>query len=538
MLYEVSTVQLDRSAQSQRPLPKRVRQVGVPDVRAPWNPPAVTGMSPASGPAGAVLTFTGVNLAGWRASVVFLDQALLVGEPLTGDTFTATIPAGAGAGFYDVRVDVSAPVPPLVPVRGHAMTRHGPYRDDAEHLADELRRLDLLIRLRLAVADRRNEAVPHEQLARTVYITREEVDWLLAGGDAAGGPVDGTVDSTALDVLDAEIDERVRDSLAAGVELPLPRSSAGCSDCPAGNCAPCVICLAPELRRKYDRLYAYLQDDITRKRPSVDLVLELLCDSERSAVGGPPLVRGRRTPAAGRDPADGWTTRTARPARPGWRSSSRWTRASASSCWASTGSTPAGRPVAAVPARTRWTGRRRRWTMPASRPWSASPSTTWAWTNPDRRLVLALHGPADAGKRELAAAGVPAARRRAAQPGRRRAGAAGRRGGRRAARSRFAKGCCRSTAVHVAGAEACSTPAPRPLLAALETAVAEFGWLVFLTGESAWPGRPEFAGALVHPVGGDAARRRAQYGDLAAAAWPGAPGSAVLGGASWRSGSG
>jgi AAA+ superfamily predicted ATPase len=41
-----------------------------------------------------------------------------------------------------------------------------------------------------------------------------------------------------------------------------------------------VVCLAPELRRKYDRLYAYLQDDITRQRPSVDLVLELLCSSE------------------------------------------------------------------------------------------------------------------------------------------------------------------------------------------------------------------------------------------------------------------
>jgi|RhiMetdeSRZDD1v2_1073273.scaffolds.fasta_scaffold1065608_2 winged helix domain-containing protein len=32
-----------------------------------------------------------------------------------------------------------------------------------------------------------------------------------------------------------------------------------------------------ELRRKYDTLYAYLQDDITRKRPSVDLVLDILC---------------------------------------------------------------------------------------------------------------------------------------------------------------------------------------------------------------------------------------------------------------------
>src|SRR5262249_19207016 len=41
-----------------------------------------------------------------------------------------------------------------------------------------------------------------------------------------------------------------------------------------------LICLAPKLRRNYDRLYAYLQDDISRKRPSVDLVLELLCDTE------------------------------------------------------------------------------------------------------------------------------------------------------------------------------------------------------------------------------------------------------------------
>ena len=42
-----------------------------------------------------------------------------------------------------------------------------------------------------------------------------------------------------------------------------------------------LICLAPELRRKYDRLYAYLQDDITRKRPSVQLIAELLNSEER-----------------------------------------------------------------------------------------------------------------------------------------------------------------------------------------------------------------------------------------------------------------
>ncbi len=40
-----------------------------------------------------------------------------------------------------------------------------------------------------------------------------------------------------------------------------------------------LICLAPELDLRYQKLYAYLQDDVTKKRPSVALVLQLLCDS-------------------------------------------------------------------------------------------------------------------------------------------------------------------------------------------------------------------------------------------------------------------
>ncbi|TKB88294.1 MAG: AAA family ATPase, partial [Nitrospira sp.] len=40
-----------------------------------------------------------------------------------------------------------------------------------------------------------------------------------------------------------------------------------------------LIGLAPEIDLRYDRLYGYLQDDVTRKRPSVDLVLNLLCSS-------------------------------------------------------------------------------------------------------------------------------------------------------------------------------------------------------------------------------------------------------------------
>jgi len=40
-----------------------------------------------------------------------------------------------------------------------------------------------------------------------------------------------------------------------------------------------LIALAPELDLKYERLFGFLQDDITRKRPTVDLALHLLCSS-------------------------------------------------------------------------------------------------------------------------------------------------------------------------------------------------------------------------------------------------------------------
>jgi hypothetical protein len=108
VLYQVATVQLDRTAASSIPVPGRVRQVGVPGLRAPYQPPAVTSLSPVSAAPETALTFTGENLAGWRADVLVGDQLVLSGEPLDGDTFSATLPTGLVPGFYEVRVDVSA----------------------------------------------------------------------------------------------------------------------------------------------------------------------------------------------------------------------------------------------------------------------------------------------------------------------------------------------------------------------------------------------------------------------------------------------
>jgi len=73
-----------------------------------------------------------------------------------------------------------------------------------------------------------------------------------------------------------------------------------------------VIALAPSVDLRYERIYAYLQDDVTRRRPTVDLALTLLCDSARMRVtrrahflAEAPLVRHRLLHIGGEAPASG-----------------------------------------------------------------------------------------------------------------------------------------------------------------------------------------------------------------------------------------
>jgi AAA+ superfamily predicted ATPase len=61
-----------------------------------------------------------------------------------------------------------------------------------------------------------------------------------------------------------------------------------------------LICLAPEIDSRYERLYAYLQDDVTKRRPSVDLTLSLLCPTlahklihRQAFLPAAPLLRQR-----------------------------------------------------------------------------------------------------------------------------------------------------------------------------------------------------------------------------------------------------
>lgn len=165
-----------------------------------------------------------------------------------------------------------------------AVTEIGPpaYAHNWEYLCDELRRLDLLIHLQLLRQGDRRPASPLDQFKGLVLSDSEIYPLLQSSNGDSAQTADADVYSSEYQELAAtfarletEIRERRAGMKEAGHYVPLAhlaqifQLSTFEQDC-------LLICLAPELNHKYEKLYAYLQDDVTRKKPSVDLVMNLL----------------------------------------------------------------------------------------------------------------------------------------------------------------------------------------------------------------------------------------------------------------------
>ena len=87
----------------------------------------------------------------------------------------------------------------------------------------------------------------------------------------------------SLNQLESRIERRRSISLNEGIDLSLPRL-AQLFNLTRFEEQSLLICLAIELDRKYEKLYGYLQDDVTRKSPGVDLVLSLVCHTTEEAL--------------------------------------------------------------------------------------------------------------------------------------------------------------------------------------------------------------------------------------------------------------
>ncbi|MGI9148101.1 MAG: ATP-binding protein [Chloroflexota bacterium] len=166
-----------------------------------------------------------------------------------------------------------------------------------EHSLAVLSWLDLLIRREVARARLRRGENTDEKY-RGLYVSDDEVDRIQdLPGPAAPERMDFRDFDAALGLAEgriAALDGRCR---AASQVPPLERL-AGLFGLSSFEKQVVIVCLAAEVDLKYERLFAYLQDDVTKKRPTVDLVFRLLgtATAERLAArssfdAGAPLLR-------------------------------------------------------------------------------------------------------------------------------------------------------------------------------------------------------------------------------------------------------
>jgi SpoVK/Ycf46/Vps4 family AAA+-type ATPase len=153
-----------------------------------------------------------------------------------------------------------------------------PYRNSLEHILDELQLLD--VELGFAISKlRENGGKSNWSDFSGLYVSDHEVEDALKKDTLGIAPTDMSNDTrilTQIQQIRAKIDERKIQSTMLGTRLYLEHISNSLSLSPFET-KIVIICLAPEIDSKYEKLYAYIQNDVTKKRPTVGFVLELLC---------------------------------------------------------------------------------------------------------------------------------------------------------------------------------------------------------------------------------------------------------------------
>ncbi|MGB9180924.1 MAG: AAA family ATPase [Pyrinomonadaceae bacterium] len=133
-----------------------------------------------------------------------------------------------------------------------------------DELLPSLQRLDCLLERAVAVAQSVYGQGTITDRFRGLYISDDEVEQLLAR--TPGSP---TLQMEEIEVLGTGTSNS--SSRLAWLKQVFGLSSF--------EIDLILIALAPELDLRYEHLYAYLQDDVTRRRPTMDLALNLLCRS-------------------------------------------------------------------------------------------------------------------------------------------------------------------------------------------------------------------------------------------------------------------
>jgi AAA+ superfamily predicted ATPase len=164
------------------------------------------------------------------------------------------------------------------------------YEDNLQHLLAALHRLDVLLEIR-CLQFRRQQKTAEPPEFRGLYISDEEIAATVRSPTAAvahppGSEAEAQVERELrhrLAQMQQHIQQKTTASLERGMALYLPLL-ANMFELSAFEIDTLMICLAPEVDVKYEKLYAYLHDDVTQKRPTPRLILDVLCRSVEQEV--------------------------------------------------------------------------------------------------------------------------------------------------------------------------------------------------------------------------------------------------------------
>jgi AAA+ superfamily predicted ATPase len=165
--------------------------------------------------------------------------------------------------------------------RGQAVAiESGPYTSNREHLVDELRRIDCLIRAQTLRWRMTIGASKPENLWGMLQVSDAEINDFISSDFLPPGHLPEEMIGTLSPwweqaaALRASIDKRLAHTPST-VDLRLKRLKKlfGLSSL---QCDLLLVCLLPELDGRYRRLFGYLMDDASRMQPTVELIAQIL----------------------------------------------------------------------------------------------------------------------------------------------------------------------------------------------------------------------------------------------------------------------
>ena len=175
---------------------------------------------------------------------------------------------------------------------------------DHLHLIEELGRIDARLRRAVPLWQRAGQS-PADDF-RGLYVTDDEAVALLErpatanwGDTAALSPDEEAAFRQSLEQATRRAAGIRAAALAQGVALRLEELRSA-FDLDSDAFEAFLICLAPALDLRYEKIYGYLQDDVGRKRPAVGLIADLLSAPgparlafQERFMAGSPLLRHR-----------------------------------------------------------------------------------------------------------------------------------------------------------------------------------------------------------------------------------------------------